>query len=1060
MIESLTTRAEIQAEKAEALPAFSGIKLIHIKRQLSELLSLIGRDGFFDEYTRHDISHIDEMLRILDWLIPESTQIVMTPADWLITVLAIYFHDLGLLVTKEEFANRYSSGFPEFRDSRLYGDKDGEDYRAKVEQLSPDLAERFLYQEFVRYKHAERIRSWIVGKASDHLGVTHRVMSEVDALLKPLDPQIRNDLALVCESHHLDDLYDLRRYKTSQPYGNSDAETANVQYAAVLLRSADLLHITRDRTPSIMFRTINPADPISQQEWAKQMAVRRVRFQLGRDRDGNFDEKAPRDTIEVHAYFTQEDGFFGLTSYLVYTKAQLLKCHDWIGTTRKKRIAPHEFPWRHIDDTNVETEGFLKQTFEFTIDQAKVLDLLTGHTLYNDTGVVLRELVQNSLDAIRLQKLINEQSDTGPEIGRVLIHWDSKRRILSVEDNGTGMTQAIIEKHLLKVGASLYQDSQFKKQYPTFSSISRFGIGVLSTFMIADTVEITTTHPDEEQARQLSLRSVHGKYLIRLIDKHTNPVIKRLTPHGTMIQLSVRPSADMGDVAAIVRKWIVIPGCEVSVSIDDKQPEKIGFGSPKEAVIEELKRHGVSVSGNVRVVEQELEDVTVAYAIIWSEYFREWSFFSIRSRRTAFDSWLLYSVNSNLELQIEPESIFLGTCIEGVRVEFATPGFKGKSIVAVANVRGPNAPKTNVARSGLEVTPELDTTLRAIYQIYLNHVSSEVDRMSTEKHSSVTWAAAEAKYLLNPLLQNTRNSDERPMNLDLLNERLNMLPALLVEQDGERKIASPAELINESQFWTLDGPFFRSAEWILREMPGRSSLSVLTTAFQAYEYEIPNEMVVCDFDVHGELENAVLSSKEVDTIKINRNLRRLDFRWTDKANPPRWYELPWPNNEEANRLVRAYIEGEGRNVRPNLQVTIRRILEGRYSARHGSFWPDIRIGRHGITIDGQIDEVAVRSLGATFLLPDTDLARFLIDWIGKIEQIRSQEVVLMTFAIFGVIGILLDHYTADAEKSRLTDELIELMGTVKLPDLAQLSTLIRNTKWKMFYPSAWTRMSG
>jgi hypothetical protein len=63
MIGTLETEAEKLAEKAEELPAFSGIKLLHIKRQVAALLSLIGRDGIFDEYTKHDISHIDESFR-------------------------------------------------------------------------------------------------------------------------------------------------------------------------------------------------------------------------------------------------------------------------------------------------------------------------------------------------------------------------------------------------------------------------------------------------------------------------------------------------------------------------------------------------------------------------------------------------------------------------------------------------------------------------------------------------------------------------------------------------------------------------------------------------------------------------------------------------------------------------------------------------------------------------------------------------------------------------------------------------------------------------------------
>ena len=169
MIEALTTYAEKQAERAESLPAFSGIKLLHIKRQLSELLSLIGRGGIFDEYTRHDISHIDEMLTILEWLVPENTKSIMSPADWLLTVLAIYFHDLGMLVTKKEYEERDASGFSTYCETELFGGDAGKDYRDKIERLPRAEIDRFLYQEFVRHKHAERIRFWVLGQIRNDL---------------------------------------------------------------------------------------------------------------------------------------------------------------------------------------------------------------------------------------------------------------------------------------------------------------------------------------------------------------------------------------------------------------------------------------------------------------------------------------------------------------------------------------------------------------------------------------------------------------------------------------------------------------------------------------------------------------------------------------------------------------------------------------------------------------------------------------------------------------------------------------------------------------------------
>ena len=41
----------------------------------------------FSEYTKHDISHVDGMLNLLDFIIPDKVQEVMTPTDWMMIVV-------------------------------------------------------------------------------------------------------------------------------------------------------------------------------------------------------------------------------------------------------------------------------------------------------------------------------------------------------------------------------------------------------------------------------------------------------------------------------------------------------------------------------------------------------------------------------------------------------------------------------------------------------------------------------------------------------------------------------------------------------------------------------------------------------------------------------------------------------------------------------------------------------------------------------------------------------------------------------------------------------------
>ncbi len=112
-----SSKAEQHAKKAEDYPSiFGSVNLTSIRENVGEILKLIGRDGIFREYTLHDANHIDAMLALVDKLIPADTAAQMKIADWLMIVLSYYFHDLGMVVTKKEFENRYNgTEFPTFK---------------------------------------------------------------------------------------------------------------------------------------------------------------------------------------------------------------------------------------------------------------------------------------------------------------------------------------------------------------------------------------------------------------------------------------------------------------------------------------------------------------------------------------------------------------------------------------------------------------------------------------------------------------------------------------------------------------------------------------------------------------------------------------------------------------------------------------------------------------------------------------------------------------------------------------------------------------------------------
>jgi molecular chaperone HtpG len=173
------TPAEKKAIEAQSLASFP-INVQEIRRTVSLLLSEFGRYGFFNEYTIHNFDHVHEMLKCLDWLIPADTSSALSKGDWLFLTLACYFHDLGLLITRDEFEKRHQSGFDEFCQNVLFSGPDGPDYHAKVDELPVEERDTLLYQEFVRHNHAARVRAWITGTPNLGLGAAQAVAAEVN----------------------------------------------------------------------------------------------------------------------------------------------------------------------------------------------------------------------------------------------------------------------------------------------------------------------------------------------------------------------------------------------------------------------------------------------------------------------------------------------------------------------------------------------------------------------------------------------------------------------------------------------------------------------------------------------------------------------------------------------------------------------------------------------------------------------------------------------------------------------------------------------------------------
>ena len=131
---------------------------------------------------------------------------------------------------------------------------------------------------------------------------------------------------------------------------------------------------------------------------------------------------------------------------------------------------------------------------EFQAESKKLMDMMIN-SIYTNKEIFLRELISNASDAI--DKLYYK-SLTDPSVGmnkgdfRILLTRDKDNRLLTVSDNGIGMTKEELEQNLGTIAHSGSLDFKKDNKDENIDIIGQFGVGFYSAFMVADKVEIVT----------------------------------------------------------------------------------------------------------------------------------------------------------------------------------------------------------------------------------------------------------------------------------------------------------------------------------------------------------------------------------------------------------------------------------------------------------------------------------------------------------------------------------------------------------------------------------------
>ncbi|WP_020098125.1 HSP90 family protein [Microbacterium sp. 11MF] len=118
---------------------------------------------------------------------------------------------------------------------------------------------------------------------------------------------------------------------------------------------------------------------------------------------------------------------------------------------------------------------------QFQVDLRGVIDLLSRH-IYSSPRVFLRELLQNAVDAIAARRAL----DGGGGRIRITPVSDGSTEFV-MRDDGVGLTETEVADLLATVGRSSKRDIF---DLPRGDFLGQFGIGMLSCFMVCDTIVI------------------------------------------------------------------------------------------------------------------------------------------------------------------------------------------------------------------------------------------------------------------------------------------------------------------------------------------------------------------------------------------------------------------------------------------------------------------------------------------------------------------------------------------------------------------------------------------
>ena len=532
------------------------------------------KQTFFPDYTNHGIQHIEQVLETVANLIPEKSLAAFSKDDGAALVLAVLLHDSALHLSKAGFhqlikGQKTYAHLPFFDradwgqtwadfmflarrwDDTMLVNVFGQDAagapRAQVRDpfdhwQNLTETDNLLIGEFIRKHHPRLAHEMAL------YGVPGTTGAYLD--LRDLPMQWRDLVGLIARSHGLPLRTGLDYLKKTAHFGtfaHRDYKTVHAVYLMALLRVGDYIQIQGDRTSELVFQYKDIPSLVSKVEHKIHLSDITIT-----------DATDDPESLQIDAHPQEVAVFLRLKEWLAGIQQELdsswAVLGEVYGLQARTKLDTLGLTFRRVrsnlDDVAefAKTVPYVPDRIRFDVARAELLKLLIGPLYGDDPSYGVRELMQNSIDAVREYDqfiLDNQQYKDVPrreQEADVVVELDSLDEatgyaVMTISDRGIGMTEVTIRDYFLRAGASYRQSSQWKEAFESDAvdkpkskvlRSGRFGIGALAAFLIGEEVVIETRHATAVEGYQFRVALSSESIELRKIDD---------SPVGTLIKI-------------------------------------------------------------------------------------------------------------------------------------------------------------------------------------------------------------------------------------------------------------------------------------------------------------------------------------------------------------------------------------------------------------------------------------------------------------------------------------------------------------------------------------------